>query len=68
MTPCHRTKKLCLPQPLSCTFFTSVNVPLGFEFNFFLRVHKLIEIRAVPCMGLGSHLHLPFRGSAIIVL
>ena len=35
--PCHRSKSLCVPNPLSCTFFftLSVKVYLGFEFNFF---------------------------------
>ena len=34
--PCHRLKWLCLPPPLSCTFFFFyVNVHLGFELNFF---------------------------------
>ena len=58
--------------------FTSVvNVHLGFELIFFSRVNELFnsietEIvivsnnRAVPCMGLGSRLHLPFWGSAIV--
>ena len=77
--PCHRTKCLCLPHPLPSTFlFTFViNVHLGFELIFFSWVNGLfnsieieIEIvsnnRAVPYIGLGSRLHLPFWGSAIV--
>ena len=76
--PCHRSTLLCLPHPLSCRFlFTfSIKVNLGFE-SIFSRVNEpfdSIEIeivivsnkRTVPSMGLGSRLHLPFWGSAIV--
>ena len=54
-----------------------VNAHLGFELFFSIRIEELfnsieIEIvivsnnRAVPCMGLGSRLYLPFWGSAIV--
>ena len=33
--PCHRLKWLCLPPPLSCTFFLTFDVHLRFELNFF---------------------------------
>ena len=35
--PCHRSKSLYVPNPISCTLFFTlfVKVYLGFEFNFF---------------------------------
>ena len=62
---------------LEFLFTFVVNVHLGFELIFFSRVNELfnsieIEIvivsnnRTVPCMGLGTYLHLLFCGSAIV--
>ena len=59
--------EVTVPTTFLCTFV--VNVHLGFQLIFFSRVNELfnsikIEIvnvsnnRAVPCMGLGSRLHL----------
>ena len=74
---CHRLKWLCLPHPLFGIFFSFL---FFFFFTFFLCTSRGLNsiffqgwkvtssIRAVPCMGLVSHLHLRFWESAIVLL